>query len=202
LEPNRPARRIDTQKHSVEGRPLEDIELVEQARAGGVNAYEQLVERYSTLAFRTAYLITGSEADAQDASQEAFVKAFRALGRFRAGAPFRPWLLQIVANEARNQRRSSNRRIDLSLRVADRLGTGGAAPSPERLAEATEERDQLLRAVSSLREEDRLVVACRYFLELSSEETAIALRWPEGTVKSRLARALDRLRERLGGHDG
>ncbi len=186
----------------MEGRPLEDIELVEQARAGGVNAYEQLVERYSTLAFRTAYLITGSEADAQDASQEAFVKAFRALGRFRAGAPFRPWLLQIVANEARNQRRSSNRRVDLFLRVADRLGTGGAAPSPERLAEATEERDQLLRAVNSLREEDRLVVACRYFLELSSEETAIALRWPEGTVKSRLSRAIDRLRERLGGQDG
>ena len=202
MEPNPPAPRIDSQKHSVEGRPLEELELVEQARAGGVNAYEQLVERYSTLAFRTAYLITGSEADAQDACQEAFVKAFRALGRFRSGAPFRPWLLQIVANEARNQRRGSNRRVDLSLRVADQLGTGGAAPSPERLAEATEERDQLLRAVNSLREEDRLVVACRYFLELSSEETAIALRWPEGTVKSRLSRALDRLRERLGGQDG
>jgi RNA polymerase sigma-70 factor (ECF subfamily) len=110
-------------------------------------------------------------------------------------------VLQIVANEARNQRRSLNRRTDLSLRVADQLGTGGAAPSPERLAEATEERAQLLRAVNSLRQEDRLVVACRYFLELSSEETADVLGWPQGTVKSRLSRALDRLREQLGERD-
>jgi RNA polymerase sigma-70 factor (ECF subfamily) len=185
----------------VEGRPLEESQLVDRARSGNVNAYEQLVERYSTMAFRTAYLIAGSEADAQDACQEGFTKAFRALSRFRSGAPFKPWVLQIVANEARNQRRSLNRRTDLSLRVADQLGTGGAAPSPERLAEATEERAQLLRAVNSLRQEDRLVVACRYFLELSSEETADVLGWPQGTVKSRLSRALDRLREQLGERD-
>jgi len=154
------------------------------------------------VAFRTAYLITASEEDAKDASQEAFIKAFRALGRFRAGAPFRPWLLQIVANEARNQRRGWTRRSNLSLRAADQSRDGGAAPSPERVVEATEERDQLLRAVNSLRTEDRLVVACRYFLELSSEETAAVLRWPEGTVKSRLSRALERLREKLGGQDG
>lgn len=186
----------------MEGRPLEETELVDRARAGDVDAYEQLVERYSTLAFRTAYLIAGSAADAEDASQEAFVKAHRAMPRFRPGASFRPWLLQIVANEARNQRRSVARRTNLSLRVADRLATGGAAPSPEGVAEATEEREQLLRAVNSLRDEDRLVVACRYFLELSSQEAAAVLQCPEGTVKSRLSRALDRLRERLGGRDG
>lgn len=183
----------------MEGRPLEESELLDRARAGDVNAYEQLVERYSSLAFRTAYLVTGSPADAQDACQEAFFKAFRALSRFRPGASFRPWVLQIVANEARNQRRSDSRRSDLSIRVADRLGRDDAAPSPEHLAEAAEERDQLLRAVNSLRQEDRLVVACRYFLELSSEETAGVLGWPEGTVKSRLSRALGRLREQLGG---
>jgi RNA polymerase sigma factor (sigma-70 family) len=181
----------------VEGRPLEESQLVDRARAGDLNAYEQLVERYTTLAFRTAYVITGSEADAQDASQEAFIKAFYALRRFRAGAPFRPWVLQIVANEARNQRRSGARRVNLSMRVMDQPGGSGAAPSPERLAEAGEERRLLLQAVNSLRHEDRLVVACRYFLELSSEETAAALHWPEGTVKSRLSRALERLRERL-----
>ncbi|MDQ6883489.1 MAG: sigma-70 family RNA polymerase sigma factor [Candidatus Dormibacteraeota bacterium] len=186
----------------MEGRPLEESQLVDRARAGDVNAYEQLVERYSTVSFRTAYLIAQSEADAEDACQEAFVKAFRALSRFRPGASFRPWILQIVANEARNARRAVGRRFDLSLRVAEQVGTGGAAPSPERLAEATEEREQLLRAVNTLRHEDRLVVACRYFLDLSSEETAAVLGWPEGTVKSRLSRALDRLREQLGGRDG
>jgi len=187
--------------NSVEGRPLEESQLVDRARTGDVNAYEQLVERYATVAFRTAYVIAGSEADAQDACQEAFVNAFRALARFRPGASFRPWVLRIVANEARNQRRGAGRRFDLSLRVADQLGTGGAAPSPEGLAEATEERALLLRAVNALRQEDRLVVACRYFLELSSEETAGVLGWPEGTVKSRLSRALDRLREQLRGRD-
>ena len=186
----------------MEGRPLQETDLVERARNGDVSAYEQLVERYSTLAFRTAYLITGSEADAQDAAQEAFIKAHRALGRFRPGANFRPWLMQIVANEARNQRRAFLRRTNLSLRVAERLGGGDAAPSPEALAENTEERERLLRAVNSLRNEDRLVVACRYFLDMSSEETAGVLRWPEGTVKSRLSRALDRLRGALGERDG
>jgi len=186
----------------VEGRPLQEIDLVERAREGDVSAYEQLVERYSTLAFRTAYLITGSEADAQDAAQDAFIKAHRALGRFRPGASFRPWLLQIVANEARNQRRSFFRRTNLSLRMVERLGSGDAAQSPEALAESTEERDRLLRAVNGLRREDRLVVACRYFLDMSSQETAEVLRWPEGTVKSRLSRALDRLRQALGERNG
>lgn len=181
----------------MEGRPLEETQLVERARAGDVNAYEQLVERYSILAFRTAYLITGSEADAQDASQEAFLKAYRALARFRPGASFRPWILQIVANEARNQRRGFARRANLSLRVAERLNAGGPDPSPATLAEVTEQRQQLVAAVNALRQEDRLVVACRYFLDLSSQETSQVLGWPEGTVKSRLSRALDRLRERL-----
>jgi RNA polymerase sigma factor (sigma-70 family) len=200
-EPEVAGQRISRKATTVEGRPLDETELVEQARAGDLNAYGQLVERYTTVAFRTAFLITASAEDAKDASQEAFIKAFRGLGRFRPGAPFKPWLLQIVANEARNQRRGWARRSNLSLRVADQSGEGGAAPSPERLVLATEERDELLRAVNSLRAEDRLVVACRYFLELSSEETAAVLRWPEGTVKSRLSRALDRLRERIGGRD-
>src|SRR5215211_4391251 len=84
--------------HSMGGRPLEDEELIDRARRGEVGAYEELVRRYQDLAVRTAYVIAGG-ADAHDAVQEAFVKAYGALGRFRAGASFRPWLLRIVANE-------------------------------------------------------------------------------------------------------
>jgi RNA polymerase sigma-70 factor, ECF subfamily len=82
----------------VVGRPLEEDELVARAQAGDVEAYEALVQRTQAIAFRTAYLVTGNAADAEEAAQDAFVKAHRALGRFRRGSPFRPWLLRIVAN--------------------------------------------------------------------------------------------------------
>jgi RNA polymerase sigma factor (sigma-70 family) len=178
----------------VEGRPLDDSELVTRSRTGDVNAYEELVRRYSQLAFRVAVLITGVAADAEEAAQDGFVKAYRALDRFRPGAPFRPWLLEIVSNEARNRRRSAARRATLELKVAEGVRHVGAAPSPEAAAEAAEERESLLRAVSRLGEDDRNVVACRYFLDMSTLETAAVLGCPEGTVKSRLSRALDRLR--------
>jgi RNA polymerase sigma factor (sigma-70 family) len=122
------------------------------------------------------------------------VKAWSALPRFRAGAPFRPWLLAIVANEARNRRRSGRRQDDLALRVAEDRPSGDAAPSPEAAALATEQRRLLLAAVGRLGESDRQVIACRFFLELSEAEMAAALGCRRGTVKSRLSRALHRLR--------
>ena len=180
------------------GRPLEESDLVERAKRGDLGAYEELVHRYQGIAFRTAYVVTGSAADAEEAAQEGFVKAYQALRRFRRGAAFRPWLLEIVGNEARNRRRSAGRRVRLALRAAaDEGRSGGAAPSPEATLLATERRTELLDAVNTLRDEDRLVIGCRYFLELSEEETAAALGWPRGTVKSRLSRALTRLREQL-----
>jgi RNA polymerase sigma factor (sigma-70 family) len=181
----------------VEGRPLDVAEtrLVDAAQRGDERAYEELVRMYTDLAFRTAYLFTGSAADAEDAAQDAFVKAWRALGRFRRGAPFRPWLLQIVANEARNRRRSAGRRAQLALRVAGEIGSGDAAPSPEASVLADERRTSLLAAVEALPDDARDTVICRYFLDLSEEETASALDVPRGTVKSRAARALERLRE-------
>jgi RNA polymerase sigma-70 factor (ECF subfamily) len=172
-----------------------DDELVERARRGHAAAYDELVRRYTETAFRTAYLVTGSAADAEEVAQDAFVKAHRALSRFRAGAPFRPWLLRIVGNEARNRRRSAGRRAALELRAAEHMDAGAFVPSPEGAAEASEDRRALLWALDQLPDEQRQVVACRYLLQLSVEETAGSLAIPEGTVKSRQARALDRLRE-------
>jgi RNA polymerase sigma factor (sigma-70 family) len=182
----------------VVGRPLAENELVALAKRGDLDAYERLVRQYQGIAFRTAYVITGSAADAEEAVQDAFVKAHRAFGRFREGAPLRPWLLQIVANEARNRRRSSGRRAGLELRLAEERRSGDAAPSPETALLEREQRAQLLAAVEGLREEHRLVIACRYFLELSEAETAATLGWRKGTVKSRLSRALGRLQAELG----
>lgn len=181
----------------MEGRPLEESELVERAQSGEIEAFEELVRTYQQLALRTAQVITGNAAEAQDAAQEAFVKAFYALGRFRSGAAFRPWLLRIVANEAINRRRAARRKANLVLRVAESRPPDGAAPSPESAALAHELRQEVLDAVNRLRTEDRLVIAYRYFMDLSEAEMAEALHCPRGTVKSRLSRALKRLQGQL-----
>jgi RNA polymerase sigma factor (sigma-70 family) len=182
----------------MEGRPEDDGELFARAQRGDTAAYEEIVRRYQQLAFRTAYVITGSAADAEDAAQDGFVKAYMALASFRPGAEPRPWLLRIVANEARNRVRSTGRRHQLELRLVEGFRPGGAAPSPEAAAVAAEDRSRLLSFVNELSDEDRQVIASRYFLELSGEETAASLGIAEGTVKSRLSRALTRLRDRVG----
>jgi RNA polymerase sigma-70 factor (ECF subfamily) len=183
----------------VVGRPLEEFELVVRAQRGDAAAYEELVRMHQAIAFRTAYLVTRSAEDAEEVAADAFLKAFRALGRFRHGRPFRPWLLTIVANEARNRRRAGVRRQALALRAADESRPGDAAPSPEAAAIRTEQRQQLLDALGRLPDDQRLVVECRFFLELDEAETASVLGVRRGTAKSRLSRALDRLREEVPG---
>jgi RNA polymerase sigma-70 factor (ECF subfamily) len=174
-------------------RTLADEQLIAQARDGDAAAYASLIRRHQDVAFRTAMLITGNAQDAEDAAQDGFVKAWRALRRFRVGEPLRPWLLTIVANEARNRRRSAGRRERLVLRAA--------AATPVAVSGADEPRldhDELAAALGRLRHEDRVVIGCRYVLSLSEAETAAALGVARGTVKSRLSRALERLRGELG----
>jgi RNA polymerase sigma-70 factor (ECF subfamily) len=182
----------------VEGRPLEqpsESELVERARRGDQSAFGELVTRYQALAGRVAYVITGSVPEAEDATQDAFVKAYYALDRFREGAPIRPWLLRIVANEAKNRRNAAARHATVELGVAADRASGETALSPEDAAVAADLRTRLLLAVKGLRDDDRLVLTYRYFLDLSEAEMAAALGVARGTVKSRLSRALGRLRE-------
>jgi RNA polymerase sigma factor (sigma-70 family) len=173
------------------GAPTDEPELVSRAARGEIPAYEELVRRYQGIAHRTAYLITGGAAEADDAAQAGFVKAYRALARFDRSRPFRPWLLRIVANEAKNLRRSEGRRAALELRAAMEREE---VPTPEMEAAARERREALLAAVNRLAEPDREVIAMRYFLELTEGEMATTLGVAPGTVKSRLARALGRLR--------
>jgi RNA polymerase sigma-70 factor (ECF subfamily) len=176
-------------------RALTEGELVALAQSGDGDAYASLVRAHQDIAFRTAMLITQNAAEAEEAAQDAFVKAWRALKRFRSGEPLRPWLLTIVANEARNRRRSAGRRSALALRAAE----------PERIEDrsaeaqvlAAESRTALLEGLARLRDDDRLVLGCRYLLELSEAETAAALGVAAGTVKSRTSRALARLRDEV-----
>jgi RNA polymerase sigma-70 factor (ECF subfamily) len=182
----------------VVSRPLDEAALVAQAKRGDAAAYEELVRMHQDIAFRTACVIARNAADAEEAAQDGFVKAYRALGRFREGAPFRPWLLRIVANEARNRRRTEARQARLWARAVEAEVSGDAAPSPEAAVVSTERREQLLAALESLRDADRLVLSCRYLAGLSEHETAAALGLRRGTVKSRTARALGRLRDVVG----
>jgi RNA polymerase sigma-70 factor (ECF subfamily) len=172
--------------------------LIEAAVAGERRAYAALVARHQQVAFRAAYLITGSETEAEDAIQDACVKAWLALGRFRPGAPFRPWFVRIAVNEARNRRRGAGRRAGLVLRLGSSAAHAStAAPSAEAEALAAVEREHLVAALGRLREADQLVITARYFLGLSETEAATALGWRHGTLKSRLSRALGRLRTAL-----
>ena len=173
----------------------EDEELVERARVGDLVAFEELVARYQARAVRLAWTLAGG--DAEDAVQEAFVKAYRSLDRFRQGAAFRPWLFAIVANEARNRRRSAGRRERLALRAGALEPAGSVVRSPEDEAVAADRRRRLAAAIETLGERDREVIACRWFAGLSEAEMAVVLSCRPGTVKSRLSRALERLRAAL-----
>jgi len=181
----------------MRGRPLDDVQLVERAQQGDVSAYEELVRRYQDLAFWAAYPMTRDPEAASDAAQTGFIKAYYALNRFRAGAAFRPWLLKIVVNEARNQARSARRRVGYELQLAGNRTQDAAAPSPEAEAVSALDREVLLNAVNRLPEQDQQALTYRYFLDLSEVEMAEVLGCARGTVKSRLSRARARLRESL-----
>ncbi len=177
-----------------------DARIVDRVRGGETDAYAELVRRHAPVARRTAVLLgagSGSGFDADDVVQEAFVKAYRSLGSFRTDAPFRPWLLRIVANEVRNAHRSSVRRDAREDAAMLRSPELLVAPDPATAVLGADRRGELLDAIRALPERQRLVVTCRYLLELDEAETATVLGWPRGSVKSRLHRALDRLRTLL-----
>jgi RNA polymerase sigma factor (sigma-70 family) len=169
-----------------------DAASIARVRAGDRDAYAELVRRHAPMALKTAGLL-GAGPDAEDVVQEAFVKAYAQLHRFRTGEPFRPWLLRIVANETHNLHRGAGRRRNRELvtwagteRLLDESDALDSALSAER-------RRALVAALRTLNERDRQVVVCRYLLDLDARETATVLDCPTGTVKSRLSRALGRL---------
>jgi RNA polymerase sigma-70 factor, ECF subfamily len=180
----------------VQAARIPEGRLISRAREGDVRAYEELVEHHQATAFRVAWLIIRSGPDAEEAAQDGFLKAYRSLDRFREGAPFRPWLLRIVANEARNRTVAVRRRERLTLRaIRERPPEGGVGAEAEAMASC--ERAELIAAVGRLGERDQLVIGARFFLELSEAEAAATLGVRPGTVKSRLSRALFRLRKEI-----
>jgi RNA polymerase sigma-70 factor (ECF subfamily) len=176
----------------------DDADLLARVRGGDRDAYAELVRRHAPMAMRTAALL-GAGGDTEDVVQEAFVKAYAALHRFRPGAPFRPWLLRIVANETRNLHRASGRRTAREQRswaLTERLLLT-RPDDPADAALSQERQAALVRGLARLSTPQRQVVTCRYLLDLDEAESAAVLGWPRGTVKSRLHRALSRLRDAM-----
>jgi RNA polymerase sigma-70 factor (ECF subfamily) len=172
-------------------------QLVERAERGDGAAFAELVRCHQALAFWAAYLIIGDAAEAEDAVQEALLKALSALGGFRSGARFAPWMLKIVTNEALNRRRGSARRTALELRAVRQQPFQRDPAQPEDELLAGERRQAVIDALNRLNEQDRLVLTYRYFLELPVSELAEILDCTESTVRTRISRALARLREQF-----
>jgi RNA polymerase sigma-70 factor (ECF subfamily) len=152
------------------------------------------VREHQEAAFRVAYLIVRDEAEARDVAQEAFLRAYRSLKRFNADEPFRPWLLKIVTNSALNSVRAAKRRRAMGERYEQATSNTTTAPSPEGEVVATEQAQRVWQAVRELDPQDQALLYLRYFADSSERETAQAIGRPAGTVKSRLHRALRKLR--------
>ena len=168
---------------------MSDPDLIARARRRDDVAWEALAREHQEAVFRLAYLILGDPADADDVAQEAFIRAYGALDRFDTSRAFRPWLLSIAANLARNRLRSVGRYFAALARLAQ----GGAQTIHDEAAR--DDSNLLWQAVRRLSQADQEIIYLRYFLEMSEAGTAEALNVAAGTVKSRTHRALGRLRE-------
>jgi RNA polymerase sigma-70 factor, ECF subfamily len=170
---------------------LDESTLIRHATNGDAAAWEPLVLAHQQAVFRLAYLLLGDPDDAEDVAQETFLRAWKHLRRFDPTRPLRPWLLSIVSNLARNRHRSVGRYVAALTRAFRN------EPPPVNIEEKSTQKlesTELWKAVQTLSIADQQIVYLRYFLDLSVNETAEVLQIAEGTVKSRLSRALERLR--------
>jgi RNA polymerase sigma-70 factor (ECF subfamily) len=175
---------------------LTETDLLYRARQGDGMAWEVLVRQHQEPAFRLAYLILGDPAQAEDVAQEAFIRAYQHMDKYDPARPFRPWLLAITANLARNQLRSVGRYLAAVKRLIDGEPQRIKKQDPEHLENKISSRWQsrtMWHAIQRLDDKDQQIIYLRYYLELPVAETASVLDIAEGTVKSRLHRALVRL---------
>ena len=174
---------------------MSEVDLIRQACQGDQEAWSALVRQHQEAVFRLAYLLLGDADEASDVAQESFIRAFQTLGsHFDMERPLRPWLLRITTNLAHNRRRSVGRYLAALGRFFWADESRGVAPGPGDEQLPQWEAQALWQAVRRLDQADQEIIYLRYFLELSVAETAETTGIAPGTVKSRLHRALSRLR--------
>jgi RNA polymerase sigma-70 factor, ECF subfamily len=170
---------------------LDESTLIRQAADGDAAAWDLLMRTHQEAVFRLAYLLIGDPDDADDVAQETFLRAWKYLERFDTARTFRPWLLSIAANLASNRRRSAGRYFAALTRA---FRDEPKSVTMEEQNSQHNQANELWQAVQQLNISDQQVIYLRYFLDLSVAETAQALQVADGTVKSRLSRALEKLR--------
>ena len=173
---------------------MDEAQAIQRSQNGESDPFRFLVERYGKVLYGTAYLMTQDKGLAEDMVQETFLLAWRSLRSFWAGASFKPWVVRILVNRIMAERRKK------SVPQEQAVQAEAAIPSPsnpEQEVLTREVRLQVRRAIDTLSQEARDAILLRYYSELTVPEIAQALGWREGTVKSRLHRALSRLRDLL-----
>ena len=178
--------------------PGEEADRLRESQQGDTRAFGRIVLSYQRAVHRVAYSLTRNVGDADDVTQETFLRAWKAIGRFRVGEPLYPWLARIAMNAAFSLMRSRRRRPETTLEPLVEGGMQWAVgDDPTEDAAAGERDERLARAFAALSEEHRAVLALRVVEDLSYDEIARTLRVPVGTVMSRLSRARAELRSRL-----
>lgn len=177
---------------------LETEALIHRCQRGDDRAIEALIRRYQDYVYRLCYLVMRSQQDAEDMTQETFIRACRALPRFevRKGTSFEAWLYRIAVNCCRSRMRRKWYQV-LPWPDPAPVVVAELEDQPDRAVLHGERRNEMLDEVNTLGEKHRLVVILRYYTGLSNEEIARTLSIPSGTVRSRLHTARQRLKARL-----
>lgn len=168
---------------------IDEQDAIRRCQMGDREAFRPIVERYGNVLMGTIYLMMGDRAVSEELVQEAFVRAWKGIKTFRLGQPLKPWLVRVAVNQALNARARRQAPVE-PLSEANAAGTDAGFGQ-------SDDRSEVRQALSQLSDDHRRVVVLRYFGELSTKEAANALGVREGTVKSRLKRALEQLREIL-----
>lgn len=181
---------------------IDEIKCVKKAARGDANAFEELVVRYQSQIYQLCFRMTGNADDAQDMTQETFLKAWKHLSGFQFDAAFSTWLYRLASNCCLDYLRGLKRRPTVSLTVENNedeeiLDVEDTSPSPEEIAITNEERENLKLAMEQLDDEQRQLLTLRVVNDLSYTQIAEVLNIKEGTVKSRLSRARENLRKKL-----
>ncbi len=179
----------------------QDADLVQRAKAGEQRAFEELVVRYQDRIYTVAVRVLGNRDDALDASQECFLKAYRALHSFDGRSAFYTWLFRIAVNAARSYRRKVRRRKELPMEYNQegerREPSDDGSEQPLENVLQRERQEVVRRALAELDGETASIIVLKDIQGMRYEEMAEVLECPLGSVKSRLFRARKKLRQKL-----